>query len=329
MENQSVWEKAARLGAAGTPFVWVTVVRCESPTSAKPGAKGLVTADGGIEGWVGGGCVQPTVLAVAREALKDGEPRLIRVTPATEATPPAGIRVFPMHCYSGGVLDLFIEPMLVRPGLWVIGASPVAQALWTQAQALGFQVTAIFPGQKPASVAEGVVLASDPATSAGSTPTFVVVATQGDHDEDGLEVALATGAPYIALVASARKARELKGFLCAQGHDAVRVDAIIAPAGIDIGAVTPAEIALAVSAQMVQLRRARLVSQGERPGRDDRSEVPAERRTERPVDPVCGMSVGLDAKTPQAVYGGRTYYFCCPRCRQAFEQTPERYVGAS
>ncbi|MHB8254620.1 MAG: XdhC family protein [Acidiferrobacter sp.] len=329
MDSDGVWDKAAQMKAAGIPFAWVTVVRCESPTSAKPGARGLVTADGPIEGWVGGGCVQPTVLAVAREALRDGQPRLIRVAPAGDVTPPAGMLLFPMHCYSGGVLDLFIEPMMVRPVLWVVGGSPVAEALWVQGRALGFQVTAFFPGQRPTCTAERVVETLNAETLAGASTAFVVVATQGDHDEEGLEAALAISAPYIALVASARKAQQLKEFLRVQGHDAARVDAIIAPAGIDIGATTAAEIALAVLAQVVQIRRSAPASIAADAVSNEPLAPLREDAASLPVDPVCGMQVAPEAKTPQSVYQGRHYYFCCAHCRQAFEQTPARYAEAS
>ncbi len=321
MDSETIWDRAAQLKAAGLPFARVTVVRCESPTSAQPGDKGLVTADGALEGWVGGGCVQATVVAVARDSLKDGQARLIRIAPDGASPPPTGLLLFPMHCFSGGVVDLFIEPVLTRPALWVIGASPVAEALWTLGRSLGFHTTAFFPGHRPPlCAADHIVDKLDAERPASASSVFAVVATQGDRDEEGLEAALALGASYVAFVASARKAEQLKAFLREQGHDSGAVAAIIAPAGLEIGALTPPEIALSILAQIVQLRRS--APEVTAPP------VISPEQSSTFVDPICGMKVTPDGSTPRASYQGRAYYFCCAHCRQTFEKNPAQYAEA-
>ncbi len=145
LSSDAVLERAAELKARGVPFVLATVVRCDSPTSAKPGAKGLVDADGQISGWIGGGCAQPAVVSAAMKALADGQARLIRVGPRKQGrwnmTPD-----FRMSCHSGGTLDIFLEPFAMRPSLLIVGTSPVAQVLGVLAEQTGFDVFAASPG---------------------------------------------------------------------------------------------------------------------------------------------------------------------------------------
>lgn len=259
IETDRVLNKAAALMASGIPFALVTVVRAESPTSAKPGAKAIVTAEGEIEGWIGGGCAQPVVIKVVKKVLDDGQARLIRISPEQSETIEDSILDFVMSCHSGGTLDLFIDPIITRPELLIIGVSPVAQALSALAHRVGFSVTAAFHELSNDLFPEADRKVHDLAELSTLTkpPAFVVVATQGKRDEAGLEAALATGSTYIAFIASERKAGKLKQTLKERGQDSLSVDAIISPAGLEIGAITPEEIALSVLAGIVQARRSR------------------------------------------------------------------------
>ena len=231
LESDRVVEEAAALKARGEDFALVTVVRCVSPTSAKPGAKAVVMADGEIHGWIGGGCAQPAVIKTVKRALADGQARLIRISPSKGEEVEEGVEDFGMTCHSGGTLDIFIDPVVARPALLVIGASPAAQALVGLARRLGYAVTAAFPGADRETFPEadqlldGLDMAELPVR-----PAFAVVATQGKRDEEGLEAALACGSPYIAFIASERKAAKLKTYLKERGHEPARVDAIAAPA---------------------------------------------------------------------------------------------------
>lgn len=337
VETDAVLDKASSLKAAGKPFVLATVVRCESPTSAKPGAKAIVTADGEIEGWIGGGCAQPAVIKTAKQALLDGQPRLIRISPERSETAEPGIVDFGMTCHSGGTLDIFIEPVVARPALLIIGASPAAQVLSGLARRVGFAVTAAFPGAdvelfpEADRVVDGLAGLELPA----GVPAFVVVSTQGKRDEEGLEAALATGAQYIAFVASERKAAKLKQYLRERGHDATRVEAILAPAGVAIGAVTPEEIALSVLAGVVQARRSGLgaltaaarIAAGAESARSVRAGHVSAGPVEA-IDPVCGMTVHTATAEYRSEYAGETYYFCCGGCKHSFEKEPPRYLKA-
>ena len=322
METDAVLDKAARLKAAGASFALVTVVRAESPTSAKPGAKAVVTADGEIEGWIGGGCAQPVVIKVVKQVLQDGQARLIRISPDRGEVIEEGVMDFNMACHSGGTLDIFVDPVVARPALCIIGASPAAQALSVLARRTGFAVTAAFPGADHDLFPEADRVI-DGFNELGA-PSFVVVATQGKRDEAGLEAALGTGAGYIAFVASERKADKLKQYLKERGHDASRVDAIVSPAGVEIGAVTPEEIALSVLAGVVQARRADVAV----------AETPAPVKAAAPapqaeaVDPVCGMSVAVATAEHRSEYAGETYYFCCAGCKHNFDKAPQRYLEA-
>ena len=336
--SEEVLDRAAELKARGIPFVLATVVRCESPTSAKPGAKGIVDAEGHISGWIGGGCAQPAVISVAKKALADGQPRLIRVSPTKGAQVEEGILDFGMSCHSGGTLDIFLEPFGSQPSLLLIGASPAAESIAGLAARTGFNVFVAAAGVDASSFpdARQVIDGTNLAGLSCGAPDFVVVATQGKRDEPGLEAALATGAPYIAFIASERKAAKLRSYLKERGHDPARVDAIVSPAGVEIGAVTPEEIALSVLAGVVKARRAdragRVSATGKAPAAS--SDLPEPAATlaspisgQSAVDPVCGMAVDVATAEFRSVHDGVDYYFCCAGCQHRFEKAPQEYLA--
>lgn len=317
----AVLDKASRLKARGIPFVLATVVRSEAPTSAKPGAKAVIDVDGEIEGWIGGGCVQPVVVATARKALRDGQPRLIRISPNKNADGEQGIIDFGMTCHSGGTLDIFIDPVVQPPALLVIGASPAAVSLTELASRSGFEVTAAFPGadRELFPDARYVVDSLEVTQLPGGKPSFVVVATQGKRDEAGLEAALASGAGYITFIASRRKADKLREYLADRGHGNDRIEAIVSPAGLDIGAVTPQEIAVSVLAALVRQRRGH-------PG-ETMDQESGKVSKEFAVDPICRMTVDIATAEYRSEYRDKVYYFCCAGCQHRFEKQPEAYVA--
>lgn len=258
---------AQRLQQQDQAFALVSVLRVQAPASARPGDKAVVTADGIVQGWIGGGCAQPAVLRTVRQALVDGRARMIRIAPDADAAEGGALRElgdvleFGMACHSGGTLELFIDPVLPRARLTVIGDSPVAVALADLAPRVGLQVSVVAHGLAPGSAdsrfAGAPLIASDEvaALAALAPGSFVVVATQGRRDVQGLRAALALQARQVWLVASARKAAVLKASLVAAGHDAAQVAAIVAPAGQATGAYTPEEVALSVLAAVVAARR--------------------------------------------------------------------------
>ena len=258
--NPDLWmSEAQRLRERGEAFALVTVLKAIAPTSAKPGDKAVVTAQGRIVGWIGGGCAQPAVIKTVRRALRDGLARQIRITPKAEGgeLQLEDVLEFGMACHSGGTLELFIDPILPATPLLVIGDSPVARALLDLAPRVGFAVNLLAFGGRSDDYpqAQRVLTKAEELPSAWGTAGWVVVATQGRLDMEGLAAAISVQPLACWFVASERKAQVLKRQLVESGQDRARVEAIIAPAGERIGAQTPEEIALAVLGSVVAARR--------------------------------------------------------------------------
>jgi xanthine dehydrogenase accessory factor len=260
-----VMDLVAQMKAAEQAFVLATVVRTVSVTAAKAGAKAIIRPDGTIvAGWIGGGCAKGAVLKAAREALADGEPRMVSVRPenllAELGVKPGdlreGVRFASNMCPSKGTMDIFVEPVLPHPSLVIFGASPVAMSLASQARQLGYHVTLAAPAADVVAVpdadtvVEGFVLGE-----LNQARRFVVVSTQGKGDEAALRAAIATDAEYRAFVGSRRKMTALREKLVAQGVDAAAIDRVKAPAGLDLGAITPEEIAMSILAEITVERR--------------------------------------------------------------------------
>ena len=253
----------ANLRQQGEEFCVVTVVRTANATSAKAGAKAVVLRDGTIRGFLGGGCVQGAVRRAAASVLAGGAPRLIRVKPKDEVTASVDVDGTELHrsyCPSGGTVDLFLEPMRRPPRLVICGASPVAAALAELAPRLGLRVAVAALPEDQAAIGEARerILGFDLAPLGVTAEDWVVVATQGKRDREALAAALASAAAYVALVGSRRKAEALSAQLRAQGLSEDRLARLKAPAGLDIGGIEPAEIALSILAEIVAQRRARL-----------------------------------------------------------------------
>lgn len=262
--NRHEWiTQADRLQKAEQPFALVTVLSAQAPTSGKAGDKAVVTPDGQIHGWIGGGCAQPAVLKTVRRALLDGEPRKIRISPSEESAERdlGDVLEFGMACHSGGTLELFIDPVMPAATLTVVGDSPVARALITLAPRVGLRVAVVAQGAVAADFPDAnAVFASDDVSAISaqlSNTPFVVVATQGRRDLQGLKAALALQPQGLWFVSSAKKASVLLGSLVASGEDPAAVARIVAPAGEFIGAQTPEEIALSVLTSVVAARRGR------------------------------------------------------------------------
>lgn len=260
-----VMELVAQMKAAEQAFVLATVVRTVSVTAAKAGAKAIIRPDGTIvAGWIGGGCTKGAVLRAAREALADGAPRMVSVQPenllAELGVRPGetreGVRFASNMCPSKGTIDIFVEPVLPHPSLVILGASPVALSLATQARPLGYHVTLAAPDADLVAPPEVDNLVNCFELSGlHEAKRFVVVSTQGKGDEAALRAALATEAAYHAFVGSRRKMAALREKLIAEGVDAASIGRVKAPAGLDLGAITPEEIAMSILAEITLERR--------------------------------------------------------------------------
>src|SRR6478736_3468444 len=260
-----VMDLVAQMKSAEQPFVLATVVRTVSVTAAKAGAKAIIRPDGSIvAGWIGGGCARGAVLKAARDALLDGEPRMVSVQPedmlAELGVKPGenreGIRFASNMCPSKGTMDIFVEAVLPHPSLVIFGASPVAMSLATQARQLGYHVTLAAPASDTLVTPDADVMVDGFALGElNQARRFVVVSTQSKGDEAALRAAIATEAEYHAFVGSRRKMAALRGKLIGQGMDAAAVDRVKAPAGLDLGAITPEEIAMSILAEITLERR--------------------------------------------------------------------------
>ena len=255
-----ILDRIAELRARQEEFCVVTVVRTENATSAKAGAKAVVTKDGTLHGFIGGTCVQGAVGRVAAEVLASGAPKLIRVKPKddpAEQAPNDGIELHGNACPSGGTVELFVEPMLMAPRCIICGTSPVAASLVALAKVMGYRTILAAPTDQ-ANLIEGADHYVDGYNFSGidiSADDAVVVATQGRKDRDALHAALASDAVFVAMIGSRRKAAVLQADMVERGLSAARIAALRAPAGLDIGAIEPEEIALSIIGDIVRHRR--------------------------------------------------------------------------
>jgi xanthine dehydrogenase accessory factor len=290
--------------ANGTPCALATVVRVEPPTSARPGDKAVITADGRLRGWIGGSCSEPVVRREALRALAEGTPQLVKIVAAEEVrqTRKRGELMVATTCPSGGSLDIFIEPRLPRPLLLVFGETPVAETLAKLGELTGFRSRTVTQA--------GLANLSVPATDA-----WAVVATMGHYDEDAAEAALAHPDLDVSLIASTRRAAAVRAELLARGRDELLVERLRTPAG-KVRGVTQEQIALLALAEVVTARQKRAPKQ---PAQEAPQAVFA-------TDLVCGMTVDPLTATHRAEFGGTTFWFCSGGCQEEFEKTPERYL---
>jgi xanthine dehydrogenase accessory factor len=288
------------LRMARRPFVRVTVISAERPTSAKPGDTAVVLQDGTIVGFVGGVCAETSVRTQALRSLETGESVVLRITPDAAAGPvpepdrPGHVTVA-NPCLSGGTLEVFLEPELPPVLVHVFGDAPIGRALVEVGQAAGWDMRPV----------------TDPSVPIPTDAAAVVVASHGRHEEEVLAAALSVGVPYVGLVASRRRGSAVATALRARGR-------VRTPAGFDIGARSPGEVALSILAEIVSVR----------PRQSAAAPVVAAGGAETATDPVCGMAVAAVASSEHVEHDGVTYWFCGPGCRAAFVDAPERYCGS-
>jgi xanthine dehydrogenase accessory factor len=307
MITDALTRRAEGLTARSVPFVQATVVRAQRPTSVLAGDVALVLGDGSVEGFVGGVCAEQSVRAQALDVLETGEAVLLRILPgdgAAEATDGEGAVTVQNPCLSGGAIEIFLEPVLPSPRVLVVGETPVAGAVARLGAELGLDVVAVQEG------------APEPAEG----DLALVVAAHGRDELDALRRGLEAGLPYVGLVASDVRGAAVVEELRAAGVADRRLEALETPAGVEIGARTPGEIALAILARVVAVRRG-----DEAPARP-RSDMPTGPSTA--VDPICGMVVAAVPDTPHLEHDGRTVYFCCDGCKAKFEQDQRAVVAA-
>ena len=326
-------EQVSALKGRSEPFVLATVVACKPPTSAKPGAKAIVRADGSFYGWVGGSCAQPLVIQESLKALQDGQTRVALLSPHPEGADLGleGVVPIPMTCQSEGTLAIYLEPFLPKPQLLVIGQSPMARSLVSLGSSLGFRVSACDPEASEDLFPEADNLVRDLAAIKENVgpASHVVIATMGHYDEEALAAVVGGGvAPdhlrYVGLVASSRRGRAVIEYVQSTGVALETLRQVKYPAGLDIGAETPEEIALSILTEIVQQRRVRNEELGMR-----KKAQPSHSALLIPhssVDPVCKMTVSVADARYSSTHAGETFYFCCLPCKGEFDREPERYL---
>ena len=323
-DSWDVLEQAAELARHGEAFALATVVWRQGPSSSKEGSRAIITAGGELHGWIGGACAEPAVIREARRVIESGAARLLLLGSPEQfgGAVPEGMAVVPISCQSEGALEVYIEPVLPAPRLVVVGSSPMAQTLAKLAETLGWHAD--------------LIAGEDFAAEDADPRSMVVVATQGHNDEEVLERAVAARPAYLGLVGSQKRGTAVLGYLADRGVPAEQLDHVHVPAGLDLGSTTHSEIAVAILAELVQLRASgaisRAISGAAPPAASSAPPWKAAPQMISPddeaTDPVCGMAVQTGPGGLRLDHEGVTYYFCCVGCRRAFENDPVAYARA-
>jgi xanthine dehydrogenase accessory factor len=316
MNGLGVLERMSELARSGQTFALATVVWRQGPSSSKTGSRAIITIDGQLDGWIGGACAEPVVIREAKQVMADGNARLLLLGTPDQfgAAVPEGMTVVPISCQSEGALEVYIEPVFPVPHLVIVGRSPMVHTLAELARALGWSTD--------------LLSTQDFAPGHADQRSMVVVATQGHGDEDMVERAVAMRPAYLVLVASRKRAEAVLGYLADRGVPQDQLDRVHAPAGLDLGRTSHEEMAVAILAELVQLRASGALADIPPPraelGRAPRKEL----KLAEAVDPVCGMTVLATSSALPLEHGGITYYFCCAGCHRSFDENPDAYIEA-
>jgi xanthine dehydrogenase accessory factor len=263
-----LYSKAAELASRGEPFAVATVVRVEGSSSARRGSKAIIDSTGKLLlGWVGGGCAESAVRSEALKCLETGTPHMITIDMSDELL---GVG---MPC--GGVMDIFLEPVLPKPELLIIGHGRIAESLSRLGSTVGFTVTVSDPSADHASFPQADKIVNEDfelTETQIDSKTYVVIATQHKRDHLWLQKALEANAAYVALIASRHRSELVLEYLRTAGVPEDKISIVHAPAGLYLGAATPEEIALSVISQIVALRRGGSLTPPDRPGSAELSE---------------------------------------------------------
>lgn len=328
---EEFFDKLAELRKRNEPFVTATVVRREVPSSGKSGDKAVIDKFGVMTGWIGGGCVKGIILKESDDALKTGKSRLVKIGQSLTAEKQEGVKDYKMTCMSEGTVEVFIEPVLPSPHLVVIGKTAIAKALVKMAKTAGYRVTAVASEITPTTFekVDELITQINLEQVKLSSSSSIVVCTQGEQDEEALEQALRKNCAYIGFVASRKKKAGVFDNLQQQGIDKKKLDTIKSPAGIDITAKRPEEVAISILAEIIQV-------QNNRPaileGFVETIDATSNGTSVKPsyyINPVCGVPVDRNAPKHIIEYKGEKIYFCCDGCKVKFEAEPEKYMTKS
>ncbi|MDH5366732.1 MAG: XdhC family protein [Cyclobacteriaceae bacterium] len=319
----SVLEDIIRKQAVDEPIAMAIIVRREGQTSGKPGDKALITAKGEVKGWIGGGCTRGIVIKESLASIKEGTPRLVKIQPTEDTPKQNGVSNYRMTCMSGGSVEVYIEPIMPVSQIKIFGRSHIAKALCQVGKAAGFAITVVsdraeedmFPQ------ADKIVSLKEFDNKSSSRNDFVIVCTQGENDGNSLLTAVKMNTNYIAFVASRKKANSVFLGLKKEGIPLEQLSHIKTPAGLDINAKTPEEVAISILGEIIQIKRS---------GESNSSSIPSlelEENDDLYINPVCKIPVSKSGAKHVLEHKGEKVYFCCDGCKESFEKEPELYIS--
>ena len=319
--HSSIEKRMRHLQSRGEPYAFVQVVRRKIPSSGKPGDKAVITKNGKITGWIGGGCTQGIAIKESVLAIEEGKPRFVRIGASSSSDDMPNTKFYQMTCLSGGSVDLYIEPIPTKPNIIIFGRSHIGMALARICQSLDY----------PTSVVADKIDANDFPNiditfefdqydlEMANDKSYVVVCTQGNGDEIALDLALKGKYQYISLVSSRRKANGLFRQMKAMGYTFEELKKIKTPAGMDIHAKLPEEVAISILAEIIAHYRAPQLEQTE--------DLTAMQSDEYYINPVCNIPIQKSTAKHIIEYNGEKVYFCCDGCKVSFEKEPEKYIS--
>ena len=312
----------------GETVALAQVVWRQVPTSGKPGDKAIIRKDGTVIGWVGGGCVRSIVVKEGQKAIEEEKYRLVKIAPdnSENTDQHSSIKTYKMTCHGGGSMEIFIEPVMPTPHIIVLGKSDIARALVRISKAVNYKVSVmgtdvdreIFPET------DELITKIDFGSVKVTPNTFVIVSTQGDNDEEAVRLALLSGSRYVGFVASVKKSDHVKSYLESLGVDSSVIAMLRTPAGIDINAKLPEEVAISILADIINDFRNRDFYE-EAALADDASSASNLSKAYY-LNPVCNLPISKADAKHIVDYKGHKVYFCCDGCKVSFDKTPDHYI---
>lgn len=320
--NKELIDKINLLENSKETFALAQIIRRVNPSSGKPGDKAIITKDGHIYGWIGGGCTKGIVLKESLLAIKDRKSRFITIRPGKFENALNYTKSYVMTCQSGGEVDVFIEPMIPNPTVTIFGASHIARALAKLSMAMGYRTEIVYSESLP--IMEEKVdktISMQDVPSEDFSNNYLVVCTQGYNDENALELAIKSNPKYCAFVASRKKAASIYGELRSRGVTMDKLKEVFSPAGLDINAKTPEEVAISILGEIIKTFRAEETTDA-----DDISGITL--GEDYYLNPVCKVPIQKSTAKHVLNYKDEKVYFCCDGCKVSFEKSPAAYMEA-
>ncbi len=314
---------------SNSPYVIAMVVNRQVPTSSKPGDKAIINANGKISGWIGGGCTKGIVLKEALAAIQDGKPRLVKISPNSltqkNENRSSTVKLYQMTCQSGGEVEVYLEPIMPKPKLIIMGKSHIAMALAKLGSAMDYAVVVYGNDLDKEAFVSAKRLEEGNKLKEGEieSNSYIVVCTQGENDEVMLKEALLANAKYVAFVSSRKKSGEIINQLKEEGIDENELERVKTPAGLDINAKLPEEVAVSILAEIIKEFRADAISDSQVGEKGNQNDSLDEAYF---INPVCKIPIEKSGAKHIINYKGVDYFFCCDGCKVSFEHEPEKYA---